>query len=146
MVSSKKYRIFASRNKKIKILKVKDYINDGANWQAQAVLAYVRSHDSFGIEVTRYENCREQGYIFFLRKYDKSGMHQINVAVYEHRNSDFICIVVNDKKTFHDPINLDIWESMKDKYDVTKDFSCGEIVECGECIIDIFDEFVSEFA
>jgi hypothetical protein len=31
---------------------------------------------------------------------------------------------------------------MEDKWDTTNDFHCGEIVECGDVIIDIFNEFL----
>ena len=75
-------------------MKVRNYLHDDANWQAQCVLAYLRANLSkfkHDLEVTRYYNCREQGYIFFMRIFDK-GMHQMNVAVYEHRNSDSLCI------------------------------------------------------
>ena len=126
-------------------MKISNYLEDGANWQAQSVLVYLKRliPSSFEIEVTRYDNCREQGYIFFCRKYVGGKQYQKNVAVYEHRNSDELCIVEFDKVTFNDPINSDVWENMKDKYDVTKSFDYGNIVECGDCIFDIFDEFIS---
>lgn len=126
-------------------MKISNYLEDGANWQAQSVLAYLKRliPSSFNIEVTRYDNCREQGYIFFCRKNVGREVYQKNVAVYEHRNSDALCIVVFDKVTFNDPINSDVWENMKDKYDTTESFSYGSIVECGNCIFDIFDEFIS---
>lgn len=58
---------------------INNYLNDGANWQAQAVLCYLRGNEfeySNGyydsenreylakIKVGRCENCREQGYVF----------------------------------------------------------------------------------
>ena len=49
-----------------------------------------------------------------------------------------------DKVTFNDPLNSDVWENMKDKWDTTADFKGGEIVECGDSIIDIFEEFESD--
>ncbi len=33
---------------------------------------------------------------------------------------------------------------MKDKWDTTADFDCGEIVDCGKTIIEIFEEFEEE--
>ena len=83
-------------------MKLQEYMNDGANWQAQVILIYLRQNEPFILEGTynselrsyeaslsvgRYENCREQGYIFSLRY---KGM-QRNYAVYEHRNSDNLC-------------------------------------------------------
>ena len=51
---------------------IKSYLNDGANWQAQCVLSYVRSHldlpKSYNVEVGRYEKYREKGYVFNLCK------------------------------------------------------------------------------
>jgi hypothetical protein len=121
-------------------MKIKSYLYDGANWQAQCVLAYLRGHlynFKHDLEVTRYDNCREQGYIFYMR----IGSKQTNVAVYEHRNSDALCIVSNEKLTFNAPLSQDIWETMKDKWDTTADFDCGEICNCGMTIIEIFQEF-----
>ena len=76
--------------------KIEQYLGDGANWQAQAVLAYLRMA-AFRvrectkpliadpeIEVGRYENCREQGYVFRLKVGTEILM---NYAVYEHRNN-----------------------------------------------------------
>ena len=74
-------------------MKITDYLNDGANWQAQGVLAYLKSQH-IDINVTRYDNCREQGYIFFKRVSKGRKTYQKNVTVYEHRNSDALCIVV----------------------------------------------------
>lgn len=127
---------------------LKNYLNDDANWQAQCVLAYLREHlNDFEheLEVTRYDNCREQGYIFYMRIFD-NGMHQMNVAVYEHRNTDALCIVSNEKSTLNAPLSQDIWEAMKDKWDTTADFDCGNIINCGDTIIDIFQEFEETYA
>ena len=121
-------------------MKIKDYLNDGANWQAQAVLAFLkRNACNKDMEVGRYENGREQGYIFTQRK---DGA-QMNIAVYEHRNSDNLCVVVFEKLTMNTPTNTDVWENMKDKYDVTETFDCGEIETCAHYIEDTFDEFLS---
>ena len=121
-------------------MKVRNYLHDDANWQAQCVLAYLRANLSkfkHDLEVTRYYNCREQGYIFFMRV----GSKQMNVAVYEHRNCEALCIVTSEKPTFNEPQAEDIWNVMKDKWDTTADFNCGEITNCGMTIIEIFQEF-----
>lgn len=122
-------------------MKVKEYLQDGANWQAQCVLAYLRSRvigsADNPLEVTRYDNCREQGYIFYMRVKDK----QLNVAVYEHRNSDNICVVMCEKVTLNAPLSEDIWSAMKDKYDTFANFDCGEILDCGNTILELFQEF-----
>ena len=121
-------------------MKIKSYLHDDANWQAQCVLAYLRGHIynfKHELEVTRYYNCREQGYIFYMR----IGGKQTNVAVYEHRNCDALCIVANEKLTPNEPNAEVIWETMKDKWDTTADFDCGNISDCGDTIIGIFQEF-----
>lgn len=91
------------------------FINpDGAHPQAQAVLAYLRTNS--GIEkswsktleeyqaepkVARWENCREQGYVVYMM--DHALSRQINIAFFEHRNSDEICAVVFEKGTLNAP-------------------------------------------
>lgn len=129
------------------MIKLENYNNDGANWQAVAVLAYMRALDIFGglgiynekfmeyearIDVGRYENCREQGYVFSVRYFKTFG--QVNYAVYEHRNSDKICVIRFEKNTINTPTLAEVTENVKDKWDVTKDFHCGEIMECGDWI------------
>lgn len=123
-------------------MRISECFNDGANWQAQAVLAYIKPYlENENVQVVRYENCREQGYIFFKRVSNKSNCRQLNIAVYEHRNSDTLCIVVFEKFTKYAPKNTDVWDNMKDKWDYTKGFNYGSIVECGKVIVDMFDEF-----
>ena len=132
---------------------VDKYLDDGANWQAQAVLAYLRSMYSWVVNGTwnkvhefyeatfhvgRYENCREQGYVFSLRYKNE----QRNYAVYEHRNSDVIILLVFDKLTINTPCGEEVWDNMKDKYDYTEAFSCGRIVECGNYIIEDAQKFI----
>ena len=136
------------------MVQVDKYLDDGANWQAQAVLAYLRSMYSWVVDGTynkegnyneatftvgRYENCREQGYVFSLRYKNE----QRNYAVYEHRNSDNLVVVVFDKPTINTPYGEDVWGNMEDKYDYTKAFSWGQIVECGDYIIEDAQNFIS---
>lgn len=132
---------------------IKTYFDDGANWQAQAVLAYVRAYSSWALDGTwddeakkymatldvgRFENCREQGYIFSVR-YKTS---QMNYAVYEHRNSDQICVVRFVGNTINTPTSEMVFENMKDKYDATISFGYGGIVECGEWLVGNMNNFV----
>lgn len=122
---------------------LENYLDDGANWQAQCVLAILRSRyesildESWNKEQGRYEACirvgryesdREQGYAFAL---NTMGI-QRNYVVYEHRNSDEICIVVWDGLTLNTPTPSQV--PMKDKWDVTKTFRYGEVMECAEWI------------
>lgn len=133
---------------------IENYMNDGANWQAQSVLAYLRvtkgnaidktwnkefhKYDA-SVEVGRYENCREQGYIFSVLY---KGM-QRNYCVYEHRNSDDLCVVVFDAVTINTPPNNMVFEAMGDsKWNYTKAFPCGQIMECGDYILDDIKKWI----
>jgi hypothetical protein len=135
------------------MVQVNKYLDDGANWQTQAVLAYLRSMYSWVVNGTynkegnyneaefmvgRYENCREQGYVFSLRYKNE----QRNYAIYEHRNSDNLIVVIFDLLSINTPCGEDVWGNMEDKYDYTKAFSCGQIVECGDYIIEDAQDFI----
>ena len=129
---------------------IREYMNDGANWQAQAVLAYMRGHifrledlvkythkDKhlyLGTRVGRYENCREQGYVFSIQV----GNEEIHYAVYEHRNSDQLIVLIANGLNLNTPSVDFMWKDRGEKatkYDYNKSFRCGEITECGEWII-----------
>lgn len=135
---------------------IENYMHDGANWQAQSVLAYLRvaknksidkawnkeykCYDA-SVEVGRYENWREQGYIFSVRY----KCEQRNYCVYEHRNSDDLCVVAFDAMTLNTPTNDMVFKAMgDDKYNYTKAFPCGQIMECGDYILDDIKKFIEE--
>lgn len=147
------------------MIEISRYMDDGANWQAQAVLAYVRSMAScikdinepydvseedkteinrllsfIRVEVGRYENCREQGYTFSVICFAKAK----NVSVFEHRNSDSLCLNVFDGLFINSPSIEAVWKGKESKYDVDYSFHYGEIVECGDKIISILKEFVEK--
>lgn len=139
------------------MINIENYMNDGANWQAQSVLSFIRAHKESAVDDTwndefhrydadiivgRFENCREQGYIISVKyKFEK----QRNYAVYEHRNSDDICVVVFDKQTINTPTLNDVCKAMNDnKYNLTKAFPCGQIMECGIYIIEDMKVFLKD--
>lgn len=125
---------------------IENYLNDGANWQAQCVLMYLRAYigsmDIMNIYVGRYENSREQGYIFSAR--NELEEIQRNYAVYEHRNSDQLCIVKFDTiLTFDTPSKEKVWDAMQDnKWNYTKAFGYGDIEQCGKYIINDIKQFL----
>lgn len=137
------------------MINIENYMHDGANWQAQAVLAYLRVikndaiYESWNktrcrydaeVVVGRYENCREQGYIFSV-VYDGE---QRNYCVYEHRNSDQLCVVVFDGLTINTPTLDMVCDAMGDsKCNYTKAFDYGEIVSCGDYIVEDMKEFIN---
>lgn len=135
---------------------IEKYMDDGANWQAQAVLAYLRvaytnaidktwnkefrRYDA-RVEVGRYENCREQGYIVSV--FYKG--EQRNYCFYEHRNTDQICVVVFDALTINTPTNDNVCEAMSDnKWNYTQAFDCGQILECGGYILKDIMDFIDK--
>lgn len=137
------------------MINIEHYMTDGANWQAQCVLAYLRRMGNSEVEhltwnkekcrakgelcVGRCENCREQGYIFTLYYGAKQLVH---FWVYEHRNSDELCVVEFEGGFMNTPTINDI--PMKDKYDITMSFGCGDIVDCGEWIIERIKEYINK--
>ena len=120
---------------------IESYMNDGANYKAQAILALLRgnfeyikeggvNHNDVDIQVGRFENCREQGYVFSLYY----NYHFIkHYAVYEHRNSDRICVLFSRTETINTP-NADQMFGERGKYDVDKFFNYNEIVEAADFI------------
>lgn len=136
------------------MINVEEYMNDGANWQAQAVLAYIRSltfrvreatHKLITdpeIEVGRYENCREQGYVFRLRIGYNTLM---NYAVYEHRNSDQLIVLKSDMSTINTPSIDEMWNGRKSKYDYDKGFGYAQITDCGQYILEDMENLIRDF-
>ena len=132
--------------------RIEHYMNDGANWQSQAVLAYVRAYvyqiedtleygkhkgvfNYFSSRVGRYENCREQGYVFSIQV----GMNERHYAVYEHRNSDNLIVLISEGLNLNTPSVDFMWKDKGEnasKYDYDKEFPYGDIVRCGGWIID----------
>lgn len=92
---------------------LKNYMNDGAHPSARAVLALLswfeieESWDSerkeylAEVEVNRWHNCREQGYVLSLRS--KHYGRQLNIAFFEHRNSDSIHAIKWEQLTLNPP-------------------------------------------
>ena len=134
-------------------MRIEHFFEDGANFQAQIVAliiknhreeildaSYDKKHHEFmaTLNIGRLENCREQGYVFSLRY----GIEQLNLAVYEHRNIDSLCVLEKEMFTLNTPTLDDMWMGKKDKYDYDKDFKVGCWKECAEWIIDKFKKFL----
>lgn len=128
--------------------------SDGADAQAQATLAYLSGRD--GIEkswcsdksrymadpkVSRWENCREQGYVVVLRSEDYK--RQLNIAFFEHRNSDNICAIKWEQKTMNSPTidTAEFGDIYKDKYDVSKSLSEGCPSDMADWIYEQLEDF-----
>jgi len=128
-------------------------MDDGANAQARAVLAYMSRGD--GIEeswngkeyaakviVARWSNCREQGYVCSMRAPAHSA-NQLNIAFFEHRNSDNICAVKWEQSTINPP-DIDTAEFgsiYKDKWDVSHTVKHGEALKMADWIMKQFTQY-----
>ena len=143
--------------------RIEHYMNDGANWQSQAILAYVRAYvyqiedkleygehkgvfNYFSTRVGRYEKCTEQGYVFSVQ----IGFHnERHYAVYEHKNCDNIIVLIAEGLCMDTPSVDFMWKDKGEnasKYDYDKAFSYGQIVECGRWIIKDMLSWIDEIA
>ena len=127
--------------------KLKNYLYDGANYRARATLMFLQLYseieDSWNdkskryegeLEVGRWENCREQGYAVYLTA--KNGK-QLNIAFFEHKNSDNICAVKWQQNSINTLTidNAKFGDVYKDKYDTSHSVSYGKAYEMAEWII-----------
>jgi len=133
---------------------INTYQDDGACATARAVLAYLSNcnvEESYNsdlhrydaeISVARWENCREQGYVLSL--YSVGYRKQLNIAFFEHRNSDNICAVKWEQKTVNSP-TIDTAkfgdDLYNDKWDVSKSLSFNQAYEMADWIFQQFKEF-----
>jgi hypothetical protein len=136
---------------------LRTYMADGANYQSRAVLAFLQRFS--GIEeswdderrrylaepkVARWENCREQGYI--IRLLSGNYKRQLNIAFFEHRNSDSICAVKWEQKSINSLTidNAEFGDIYEDKYDISFNVDYGEILEMVEWIEEQLKDFWNE--
>ena len=128
-------------------MNLKYYMQDGANYQARAVLAFLQRYDGiekswndefkrYGaeIEIGRWENCREQGYVLSLRSKDYS--RQMNIAFFEHRNSDKICAVLWEQETINSPTigTAEFGNVYKTKWDTSHEETYGNVKQMADWI------------
>ena len=122
------------------------YHNDGANKQAQAVLAMLQ-YDSpqidFGntwdsIRLARWENCREQGYVLSLKSPEKKVWKDLHIAWFEHRNSDSIHAIKWEQNALTNSPTIDTAkfgdQVYSDKYDTSFSVGYGEILTMAQWI------------
>ena len=129
--------------------------HDGANAQAQATLAYLVGRG--GIEcswkgehgfqaipkVYRWHNCREQGYVVTLRS--KNYDRQINIAFFEHRNSDDIRAIKWEQITASgNPPTISDMDNKGLTYYVSKSFPYGKCTEMADWIYKQLSDFWEE--
>ena len=148
------------------MMNLEHYMIDDAGWQARAVLAYLQGNISrltgdkyysrnVDTLVGRYENCREQGYVFTLRFWGedpetkKRKSYQRNYAVYQHRNSDQIIVLISNVHTLNTPGIDEMWHDKGEnprssQYDQA--FQWDAITQCAEWILDDMDEFLDKYS
>lgn len=130
-----------------------EYLLDGADEQARAVMCMLQGRDiekswneeclryKAEIKIARWENCREQGYVVMLRSEDWK--EQLNIAFFEHRNSDGIHAVKWLQNTMNSP-NIDtakFGDVYETKYDTSYNVSYGEITKMANWIFDELTAF-----
>ena len=121
-------------------MNLKNYLQDGAGYQARAVLMHLQgcTYD-MNVEVGRWENGREQGYIVRIPAKSWVGPY-LNIAFFEHRNSDEICILrwhqtdINMPNITNATFEYDGKKFYDSKYDVTKSWACYSYREAAEWI------------
>lgn len=135
-------------------MNIVNYMNDGADYQARAVLCVIQGRLGDGLEcswddelkrytayisIARWANGREQGYVVSLRKHEK----QINIAFFEHRNSDEICAVKWMQLTINAPTidTADFGDIYKDKFDTSFCIGYGEYKKAADWIFDEIESF-----
>ena len=134
--------------------KLQDYLKDGAGAKARAVLAYLQENEEIKeswdqvfkrymakVKIARWENCREQGYIVSLK--DITLHKQLNIAFFEHRNSDKICAVRWDQLSLNSlTINTAKFKNIyKNKWDISKSVSYNKAYEMADWIWLEFEKF-----
>jgi hypothetical protein len=121
-------------------------MDDGTTWEAQCVLAYLRANASNILSVTynsekrinegrlevgRFENDLEQGYMFSLIYRSE----QRNYVVYNDRSTTGLELFVFDQLTNDTPTKEDIWKAGgKVRPQPTKTFEWNEIIKCATYI------------
>jgi len=132
-----------------------NYCSDGACASAKAVLGYLQQTEGIDASwsnkekrylalptVSRWENCREQGYIISMRS--KDHMRQINIAFFEHRNSDSICAVEWEQVSLNSIgiENAEFGDGVyKDKFDVSHKEGYGDALKMADWIMYRLEEF-----
>jgi len=133
--------------------------NYGIGAAALAVQSYIEARDgvegSWNSDKGRYEaeprvapwyNGRERGIVIYMK--DKQYKEQINIAIYEHRNSDNICALMWVQNTVINPPCLATLPEMvlETKWDVDKTWSYRDAVDAADWVVEELNKFWKETA
>ena len=113
--------------------------------QANAVRAYLEMYDGVEpswnsefkqyatVNIAEWHNCRERGYVVMFTNPKRE---QLNIAFFEHRNSDDICAVAWVQTTVNPPTidNAKFGDTYKDKYDVSHYVKVGHAMDMADWI------------
>lgn len=147
------------------LTQIERYFDDGANHTIQAVMClckkiYLEYSEDYKqkrnikdscspynrpqIMVGRYENCREQGYILTLMS-SQCGKQIAHYAIYEHRNSDNICINKFHGQFINTPGIEAVWSGRESKYDYDQAFSYNEVWEAYQWLEEDMNADLAEY-
>lgn len=135
---------------------MKNYFNDTICAAAKSVLAYLRGTE--GIEsswdkekkeylaeptIAEWYNGRERGYVVMLHSIDYK--RRLNIAFFEHRNSDSICAVKWEQTGLNPPTinDAEFGDIYKDKYDVSHSVNYSESTKMADWIMKQLNEWWS---
>lgn len=110
------------------ILEARDGLEPSWNEDCRRYMAYV--------QVAPWYNGRERGIVVYLRE----GLEQLNIAVYEARSSDEICVLHWERYTGMNPPTLndfpyDCFEGFEDRWNY------GQITEVAESVVEYLEAF-----
>jgi hypothetical protein len=131
--------------------------NFGIGSQSLAVMCYLNEYDGIEsswclqnkkylaqLEAAPWYNGRERGIVFYMRSADYA--NQLNIAVFEHRNSDSICALMWQGRTFNPPTLADVPEDVyKDKWDISHQMAYGEAAAMAQWIYNRCNDFWTEY-
>lgn len=115
--------------------------------QAKAVRAYLDRFDGVEpswhpthhtyepVHIAEWHNCRERGYVVI---FNNAKREQINIAFFEHRNSDEICALKWVQSSIN-PLTIDnasFGDIYKDKYDVSHRVEVGKASDMADWIME----------
>lgn len=138
-------------------MKLVNHTEFSPNHQADAVLAYLRYAINDGIEgswdqtrhdylaepeVVEWYNGRERGYVVFMKS--RTMDRQINIAFYEHRGSDSICVLSFEALTFNPPTLANLPDGhpyVSSSSGLAGMFKVGEAMQAGDLIAQMLKDF-----
>lgn len=128
--------------------------NFGINAQAMAVLAFLERYDGLecswdresgrynaNVQVAPWYNGRERGIVVYLHAMNSPA--QINIAIFEHRNSDKICAALweDSNCTLNPPTLNDMPEEVYNDGNWTESWGYGEVADVAGWVYDQLDDF-----